>query len=350
LSPALVVGSGLIGASVGMALTAQGVEVHLEDADAQQAAVAMAMGAGVTEPVAAAAVRLVVVATPPEALAETIAACLDTYANATVTDVGSVKGTILATLSRREHDMTRYVGSHPMAGGELSGPEHAKADLFTDKTWVITPHDTSNAHAVLDVRRLIELCGGRAVSLGAAHHDEAVAQVSHLPQLVSSLLAGLLTGVPKEHLRLAGQGLRDVTRIANSDPSLWRQIITANSAAVLSQLQELQRHLQWLLDRFDDPAAIEGFLAEGRAGRQALPGKHGAAAREFAVVTVEIPDAPGSLARIFATVEAAQVNIEDIAIDHDQNREVGFLEVSVDPAKAEELTATLRAAGWTVKE
>jgi prephenate dehydrogenase len=350
LSPAVVIGTGLIGTSVALALRAQGVAVHLRDFDAEHLRQAESMGAGTAVSVSPEAAALVVVAVPPGALSETIAAALDEFPAATVTDVGSVKGTILARLSRAEHDMSRYVGSHPMAGSEQSGPLAANAELFQDRTWVITPHDTSAANAVLDVRKLVQLCGGRAVSLGAAHHDEAVAQVSHLPQLVSALMAGLLTGIPAEHLRLSGQGLRDVTRIANSDPALWRQIISANSRAVHSQLQVLQAHLQWLMDRFDDPSQIEAFLAEGRAGRQALPGKHGSQAQDFAVVTVEIPDEPGALARIFAAVEAAGVNTEDVAIDHDQNRQVGFLELSVVPDSAEKLSLALTAQGWKLKD
>jgi prephenate dehydrogenase len=346
----LIVGAGLIGASVGAALSRAGVDVRLSDIDQGNVLLAQSLGSGSAEPVADDAVRMVVVAVPPDALAEVVASSLRRYPNATVTDVGSVKGTILKSLDRAAHDLSRYVGSHPMAGSEHSGPLNAHADLFQDRTWVITPHDTSSAHAVLDVQELIRACGGRPVSLGAAHHDEAVAQVSHVPQLVSALMAGLLTAVPPEHLRLAGQGLRDVTRIADSDPVLWRQIITANSDAVLAQLRVLHAHLDWLLDGFSDPEKVQEFLKEGRLGRQALPGKHGARPREFASVVVEIPDAPGSLAQIFADIEAAGVNIEDVSIDHDLNREIGFLAVQVDPARSTELETSLARQGWTIRD
>ncbi|MDR1768863.1 MAG: prephenate dehydrogenase/arogenate dehydrogenase family protein, partial [Propionibacteriaceae bacterium] len=232
LSPAVVVGTGLVGASVGCALTRAGVEVFLRDAVAAHAQVAASRGAGsLAEPVAA-EVRLVVAAVPPHALPAVVDAALDEFPNATVTDVGSVKGTVLRELRARRGDLSRYVGSHPMAGSQLTGPLTARAELFADRTWVVAPHDTASAHAVLDVNHLVGLCGARLVTMGAAHHDEAVAQVSHLPHLASALVAGSLTGVPPEHLRLAGQGLRDVTRIAASDPALWQQIIGDNREAV----------------------------------------------------------------------------------------------------------------------
>ena len=135
-----------------------------------------------------------------------IVKALATYPNATVTDVGSVKGTVLAALRKTDADLARYVGSHPMAGSQRVGPLTASADLFVDRTWVVTPHDTSAAHAVLDVQHLAALCGARRVTMGAAHHDEAVAQVSHLPHLLSVLVAGRLTRVPAGTPAAGGPG------------------------------------------------------------------------------------------------------------------------------------------------
>ncbi|MDR1449153.1 MAG: prephenate dehydrogenase [Propionibacteriaceae bacterium] len=350
LSPALIVGTGLVGASVGCALTKAGVLVHLRDAVPSHAQVAASRGAGVVDEADPSQVRLVVVAVPPDSLADVIEQSLAGYPGATVTDVGSVKGTVLARLRASGADLSRYVGSHPMAGSQLSGPLGARAELFVDRTWVVTPHDTAAAHAVLAVNELVRLCGGRAVAMGAAHHDEAVAQVSHLPQLVSALMAGSLTQVPDEHLRLAGQGLRDVTRIAGSDPQLWQQIIGANKAAVARELAALSRDLQELVAKFDDAGELAEFLGRGQAGRRALPGKHGAPASSFARVVVEIPDAPGALARLFADIEGAGVNVEDLSIDHDINREVGYLSVQVDPGRVEDLGNAMSSAGWTLRD
>lgn len=350
LSPTLILGTGLVGASVGCALVRAGVTVHLEDLVSSHARVAASRGAGTVAPVDPADVRLVVVAVPPGSLADVIASALETYPNATVTDVGSVKGTILADLRRRGLDLARYVGSHPMAGSQHVGPLTAHADLFVERTWVITPHDTSAAHAVLDVQDLAHRVGARRVTMGAAHHDEAVAQVSHLPHLVSVLVAGTLTRVPAEHLRLAGQGVRDVTRIAGSDPKLWQQIVSANQVAVRHELTALQQDLARLVDALDDPEKVGRILRLGRQGTRALPGKHGLTAVNYARVVVEIPDAPGALARLFRDIEAAGVNVEDVSIEHDTEREIGYLAVQVVPTAARGLETAMVAAGWTVRD
>ncbi|MCA0251790.1 MAG: prephenate dehydrogenase [Actinobacteria bacterium] len=350
LSPTLVIGAGLVGASVGCALTRAGVAVHVADKVSSHARVAASRGAGSIRKPDPAAVRLVVVAVPPSALAKVIANALRTYPNATVTDVGSVKGTILAELRAAGLDLSRYVGSHPMAGSQRVGPLTASADLFIDRTWVVTPHDTSSAHAVLDVQELARLTGARRVTMGAAHHDEAVAQVSHLPHLVSVLMAGRLNEVPAEHLRLAGQGVRDVTRVAGSDPQLWRQIITANKEAVRIELAALQADLAEWTAALDDDDQVADLLERGREGTRALPGKHGLAAVDYAHVVVEIPDEPGALARLFADIERAGVNVEDLSIHHDADREVGYLSVQVSPERAADLRNAMIGAGWTVRE
>lgn len=349
LSPALVIGTGLVGASVAQALTRAGLAVHLKDKVSSHARVAASLGAGTTAKVAPGEVRLVIVAVPPKSLPKVIAAALRDYPNATITDVGSVKGTVLAALRGTGLDLARYVGSHPMAGSQQAGPLTARGDLFVDRTWVITPHDTSAAHAVLDVQAVAQLCGARRITMGAAHHDEAVAQVSHLPHLISVLMAGTLNRVPAEHLKLAGQGLRDVTRIAGSDPQLWQQIIGSNAAAVQTELKAIQADLAVLLAELEG-GDVTPALERGRAGTAALPGKHGLTPTAYAQVVVEIPDAPGALARLFADIEAAGVNVEDLSINHDQEREVGWLSVQVAPERVAGLADAMTAAGWKVRD
>lgn len=348
-TPALIIGTGLVGASVGCALTAAGVEVHLRDATPSHALVAASRGAGTIEPVDPIDCNLVVVAVPPAHLAAVIAEALVEFPNATVTDVGSIKGPVLADLRARGLDLARYCGSHPMAGSQHSGPLTARPDLFADRTWIITPHDTSSAQAVLAVQHMANACGARLVTMAAGHHDEAVAQVSHVPQLMASLVGGGLLDLPPEHLRLAGQGLRDTTRIAASEPTMWQDIISANARAVRVELTEILADLQRLVHVLDDPEEVRDFLERGRLGVRLLPGKHGAAASDYAQVVVEIPDAPGALARLFADIDAAEVNVEDVSIEHAHDREVGFLAVQVERSKAAGLTQAMVQAGWTVR-
>lgn len=344
--PVLVIGAGLVGASIGCALTAAGIEVHLRDKVASHARVAAGRGAGSVEEIDPEEVALVVVAVPPRALSAVVSEALDEFGNATVTDVGSVKGTVLRELAARGLELRRYVGSHPMAGSHLAGPVTARADLFTDRSWVIAPHATATPGAIAAVTALAETCRATPVLMAAEEHDLAVAAVSHLPHAVAAMVAAGLTTVKPSHLQLAGQGVRDVTRIAGGDPQLWDQILTANSAAVAEQLAALSTRLGELAERLAEQRPLDELLAAGVAGTRAIPGKHGRAATEYARLVIEIPDAPGSLARFFTDAGAAGVNVEDISIEHDPVREVGWLQVAVRPELAADFEATMSDCGW----
>jgi prephenate dehydrogenase len=347
----VVVGAGLVGASVGHALSAAGWPVHLVDAVPSHAVVAAGLGAGSAEAAEPAEVGLVVVAVPPRAIADVVGESLVTYPHATVTDVGSVKAGVLDALWDRPVDLTRYVGSHPMAGSHHSGPVTADGELFVDRTWVVTPHRKSAQASVDLVVDVVRACRARLVTLDVDDHDAAVARVSHLPHLVSVLMAGHLTNVPDEDLVLAGQGLRDVTRIAGSDPGLWQQIVGANATAVLRELRQVASSLDRLISAVEtapaDPA-LARELERGVDGTRRIPGKHGSAPIPYEQVVVAIPDEPGALARLFSDVEAAGVNVEDIAIEHDASRQVGYLTLSVQPERAEGLAVVMRDGGWTV--
>lgn len=348
----VIVGAGLVGASIGRALTTAGWPVALRDNKESHARVAASLGAGTVDVPAPEAVDLVVVAVPPYVVAEVVVQALAEFPNATVTDVGSVKAGVLEAMWDPANDLSRYVGSHPMAGSQHSGPLTARADLFEDRTWVITPHRRSAKSSIHRVEALVAACRARQVTMDVDDHDAAVARVSHLPHLMSVLMAGHLTAVPPEHLGLAGQGLRDVTRIAGSDPQLWEQIIGANSAAVLAELRQVHERLGELIEAAEelpDGSALRDQLERGVAGTLRIPGKHGAARVSYQQVVVEIPDAPGALARLFTDVEGAGVNIEDVSIDHDQVRQVGYLALSVAPEQAPGLEERMRERGWDVQ-
>lgn len=348
--PVLVVGAGLLGTSIGLALRAHGVEVLLRDVQPENVRTASGLGAGrpVTE---ADEPALVVVAVPPDLLSQEIAAALDAHPTAVVTDVGSVKTQPLEGV-RGHAGIERYVGSHPMAGTERSGPLAASAALFDGRPWAITPHDASGDDAVRQVTALAELTGATAVRLTPEQHDQAVARTSHLPHLMASLVAGRLAGAPEEHLALSGPGVRDVTRVAGGDPALWQQIIPANSEAVLALLEEVSGRFDLLRAAVaaDDRDALGELLAEGVAGTQAIPGKHGGPVRPTRSVFVAVPDHPGELARLFADAGHAEVNIEDVHIDHDPGRPVGLVELVVDVDRADHLVTSLTDRGWTLHQ
>lgn len=346
LGPVVLIGAGLVGASIGCALVEAGEEVHLRDLVPAHAQVAASRGAGTLDPIDPEAVALVVVAVPPKALADVVQASLGEFTNAVITDVGSVKNEVLTELTARNVDLYRYVGSHPMAGSQLVGPLTARPDLFVDRTWAITPHHAATPGAVEAVQQLIRACGAREVRMAADEHDVAVAEVSHLPHVVSSLVAAGLSELPGDHVALAGQGIRDVTRIAGSDPGLWSQILGANREALGEQLARLATRLQTFSSALAAGDGVAELLADGVAGTRTIPGKHGAAPVSYARFVAEIPDAPGALARLFADADAGGVNIEDIAIEHDPVRRVGYLRLAVDPQQADSFASTMHESGW----
>ncbi|GAB3668906.1 prephenate dehydrogenase [Nocardioides korecus] len=345
--PVHVVGAGLLGTSIGLAVARAGIEVWLSDSSREHVRTASGLGAGVPAP-ASGVPQLTVVAVPPDHIADAVAAALDR--GGVVTDVGSIKSLPLAMIADRveEAQLRDYVGSHPMAGSERSGPLAATAALFDGRPWAVVPHVHSDPVAVALVEALALVCGAEPVRLSPVEHDRAVARTSHLPHLLAVLTAGQLAEALPEHLSLSGQGVRDVTRIAAGDPDLWGQILTANHAAVGELLTEVQgelAHLRTVLDRGDDDALRE-ILARGVTGTQAIPGKHGGPVIAMASVFVSVPDHPGELARLFADVGEIGVNIEDLHIDHDPGRPVGLVELVVADVAAETLRTSLESREW----
>ncbi|MCB0896414.1 MAG: prephenate dehydrogenase [Nocardioides sp.] len=343
--PVEVVGTGLLGTSIGLACRRAGIEVLLTDVASEHLRTASGLGAGRPRR-AGDRPQLVVVAVPPDHLGAEIVRALED-GDAVVTDVGSVKTGPLASVTGRP-GAERYVGSHPMAGSERSGPLAASAALFDGRPWAVTPHQGSDPGAVAVVDALVALCGAVPVRLSPEEHDRAVARTSHVPHLLSSLVAARLAEAPEGHLALTGQGVRDVTRVAAGDPVLYGQIVTANSEAVLALLGEVRTQLDALIDAVStaDRGSLEALLREGVDGTRAIPGKHGGPVRPMRSVFVSVPDHPGELARLFADAGASEVNIEDVHIDHDPGRPVGLVELLVDETRAEHLLASLESRGW----
>ena len=190
---------------------------------------------------------LVVVAVPPAVTAAVVADALRRFPGAVVTDVASVKVPIHRALVAAGVDASRYVGGHPMAGREVSGPAAARADLIDDRPWVITPHPGADEAAVDAVQELALAARALPIVMPAAEHDRAVAVVSHTPQILSSLLAARLLDSSDTVVSIAGQGLRDMTRIAASDADLWVEILSANATPVAAVLGALRADLDSLL-------------------------------------------------------------------------------------------------------
>ncbi|NLE71090.1 MAG: prephenate dehydrogenase [Actinomycetales bacterium] len=360
--PVRVVGTGLLGASVGLALRGLGIDVVLEDPSRVTVLLARDLGAGRLAEPDDAPPALVVVAAPPDVTGDVVAAELTAHPEAVVTDVASVKGAVLHALREHGADLARYVGSHPMAGSERSGPTAARPDLFVGRPWVVVGTPESAPDAVLAVRNLATDLGATPLTLGADAHDAAVALVSHVPQVAASLVAARLRDADPAALDLAGQGLRDVTRIAAGDPALWTSILAANAPAVLPVLRELARDLGAVVDALEEAGSagthqavpdgalgtLAATIAAGNAGVARIPGKHGGARRVYDVVTVLVPDRPGELARLLTDMGNAGINLEELSLDHAPTQPVGLAAISVLPGLGETLEAELTSRGWRV--
>lgn len=352
--PVRVVGSGLLGTSIGLGLAARGVEVSLDDVSPMARRLALEYGAG-RAPAPDDAPALVVVAVPPDVTGAAVAAELHRHPEAIVTDVASVKAAILEEVRTSGADLTRYLGGHPMAGRERGGAVSARADLFSGRPWILARHDTVDPRAAGVVEALILDLGATPVDLDVDAHDHAVALVSHAPQLVASLLAARLTDGTDAALGLSGQGLRDTTRIAASDPALWVQILVANAGPVAEVLRPLRDGLDEVLAALDDidgPQARRRLLeaiAAGNTGVARIPGKHGTSGR-YTTLTIRVDDRPGELARLLTEIGEEGVNMEDLRLEHSPEAQVGFAEVSVLPTAAAPLADALAARGWTLLE
>lgn len=243
LSRVTVVGTGVIGTSIALALRAAGVHVALSDRDKRSLAQAQLMGAGVALSPDDPPADVVVVATPPSTVVAVLREAQERGLGAVYTDVASTKARILADAELAGCDVTTYVPGHPMAGREISGPAAARADLFSGRPWALCPHPSTPAEPVRLVTDMITVCGGRPTVLPPDVHDRVVAEVSHAPHLVSAALAARFAAADETVLSLAGRGLRDTTRIANGAPVLWCDILEQNADEVAAVLEDVVRDL-----------------------------------------------------------------------------------------------------------
>jgi prephenate dehydrogenase len=371
----VVVGTGLIGTSAALALRRAGADVWLSDTDPAAATLAAELGAGHVLPgdgVPGGPADVAVIAVPPASVAPVLAAAQRAGLARSYTDVASIKAQPLAQARAAGCDIARYVPGHPLAGRERSGPAAARADLFLGRTWALCPASESAPDAVAAVTALAVACGAEPVVTDAVTHDRWVALISHAPHLVAAALAAQLAApsVPAGALELAGQGLRDTTRIAVGDTALWRQILTGNAGPVAEVLTAVARDLTRAAEDLTEPSnpseptshtsptspisptshkELTGLLDQGREGVARIPGKHGGPARAFAGVQVVISDRPGELARLFGAAAAAGINIEDVGIEHSPGAPLGVAELSVRPEAAGPLITALADAGWPVR-
>jgi prephenate dehydrogenase len=339
-----IVGSGLIGTSIGLGLVQRGIAVEMVDSDPSAQALARDLTGGVVvvDP------ELVIFALPTSGLSEVIQSEIAINPQSTLMDVGSVKNEVVLQVKTFSGLSTRFLPTHPMAGREIGGASSARADLFQGRSWILTPEPDCAPESKNLVLELITLLGATPIELTALDHDAAVAKISHLPQIAASLVAKQLSGTPAEWMELAGQGLRDTTRIAGSDEKLWKEIIYSNRAEISELLISLQNDLAQMIKSLDDPAKVAELIAAGRDGKAMIPGKHGGKAREYSYLPIVIDDKPGQLGAIFNECAAMQVNVEDLNIEHSPGQLSALITLSLSADDAEKLSSHLTSIGWNV--
>lgn len=336
---AAIIGTGLIGTSVGLALRERGWKTvgwdpspqALETAAERHAADAAA--GSIAEAVDGA--DLVVLAGPLAANVSTLRR-LDT--EALVTDVTSVKLPLLEAVG----EGVRFVGGHPMAGREHAGPEAATAALFRGAAWVICD-DRADAADVDQLSDIVASLGANPIVMSAERHDRVVAAVSHLPHLLAVALVNLVGDNPDAAELVAG-GFRDLTRVASAESSWWPEVLTANSESVIRAIDELASSLVDLRSRVGsgDTVGLAKTLEQARARRSAM-------APPVSLVQVVLQDKPGEIAAVGHALQRSRVDVRDLQLRHAVHGGGGILTLSVRPSEAETLKAALVDEGFEIE-
>lgn len=329
-----IIGLGLIGGSIAAGLTKAGWTVIGYDSDPDALSVARERGlaseyVGSIDDVVGAHIDVLVVAVPPKATLE-ILASLET--EHVVMDVAGVKAAVLDGAGH----LSGFVGTHPMAGRETSGPTAASAALFRGASWVVI--DGAAREADASVVSLIQTLGGRVVRMTAAEHDAAVARISHLPQLIAGAL--LATALKEEGaLDLAAGSFRDLTRVGASQPIPWVEILQTNASAVLDSIGVLRERLALLEAALvSDDDTLLALLSEARQTRRSL-------GAPVAAVRIALADQPGEIAKVGHALESSAVDVRDIQMRHAPHGGGGVLTISVRPGEEGALSHALEDEG-----
>ena len=340
---ATVVGLGLIGGSLCVALRERGWLVSGDDQDPQRVTEALERGLISTAGIDAES-EVTFVAVPVTAISLQVQRALDATSGI-VTDVGSVKAVVTRTITD-----PRFIGGHPMAGSELEGLDGADGELFTGAVWVLTPTPTTSDVAFATVANIVNDLGAEVVGLDPVRHDELVAIVSHVPHLTAATLMGVAGSRATEHaalLRLAAGGFRDMTRIASGHPAIWLDICAENRPAIISTLSALIDGLSDMRTAVDtgDRATILQRLTAARESRANLPSRIKALA-DLSEVRIPIPDRPGAAAEVFTLAAELGVNIPNFEVVHSVEGDRGIAVVLVETTSVELFRGGLMARGF----
>lgn len=338
-----VVGLGLIGGSIALALKEQGWTVSGEDA--REPTCAAALERGVVDAIGLdPGAEITFVAVPVLAIAEHVKRALAETVGL-VTDVGSVKAPICSFVDDR-----RFIGGHPMAGSEFDGLDAAQADLFNSAVWVLTPSETSDDSSFAQLNRVVSSFGADVVALSPERHDQLVAVVSHVPHLTAATLMGMASNRAEEHaalLRLAAGGFRDMTRVASGQPDIWIDICSENKTAITDALDDLISGLAEVREIVadDDHDRLRSRLQAARVARTNLPSRV-VRPEDLAEFRIPIPDRAGSAAEVFTLAAELGVNIANFEVVHVAESNRGVAVVLIDATTSEVFRGGLIARGF----
>ncbi len=342
-----IVGVGLIGGSVGMAarrrLGAEVVGWDARPAALEAALLRGAIDAGVEDIAAFGQADVAVVAVPVDVLADTVAATVAALPEAIVTDVGSTKQAIVASV-----DSPSFIGGHPLAGAEVAGVEHAREDLFDGATWYLTPVAASSGVAFERLHRFVSSVGAVPTAIAAADHDRVMASVSHLPHVLANVLvlqaAEALGG---ERLPATGPSFRDATRVAGANPDLWPAIYGSNREALLAQIDAAVEGLARVRDTLARGASLRDWQEEAASRRRALL-EAGLVGGPVTELRVSVPNRPGVVAELALALGQAGINISDMSLSPSPDSSTGVVALWVEAQRAERATDLIAELGHPV--
>ncbi len=355
-----LIGTGLIGGSIGLALKAGTDTTIVVAFDTDAAAAKRAVERGAADVVAATATDaardadFVFIATPVGAITDSVTAIAGSVSpGSVVTDVGSTKSRVVLEAEQALRQGSDFIGGHPMAGTEQEGIEAASATLFQGAWWILTPTERSSSDAYRKLHGLLTTLGARIMALDPAEHDKLMAVISHVPQLTATALMNMAAKRGEEHaglLALAAGGFRDVTRVAASNPEIWLDICKENGDAIAATLQDFANELLSLRDLIVDrrEGQLRDAFLQAREARRSLPGKevHDAPYE----VIMPVPDRPGVLAQVTTSIGNLGINIEDLQITHSSEGGRGVLHLTIaGRAQAEKVSAALRDQGFETR-
>ena len=341
-----IVGTGLIGTSIALGLAQQGIGLELSDKNQSSLDLAKDL---LSLSLREAEADVVVIATPPGDSFEALLSEYKRNPQAVFIDVGSTKYNLIQKIESLSDFAVHFVGTHPMAGREFSGASHAQADLFQGRAWILTPNSRTDSNAMGLAVEIVQMLGATPYQMSAQEHDQLLALISHLPQIISTTLAASLERSGRE-AKLAGQGLRDMTRIAESSPELWSQILLDNREFVLNSLAQFELEIEAFREalQLSSKEKIEEIFRQGNAGRAKVSGKHGALPRNYRYLMVVIKDEPGALSRLFNECASIQANIEELSIEHSPGQLTGLITLAFSSEDATRVQEHLVKKNWKV--